>query len=101
MKDILNKIKIITSFNKIKPHEHWEYLINIFFIIIFILILLSFYLMYQIKNQQIYQVNPTTKDETVLINEKILNKVKTIFDNKLIVEKEIKDGLKSYPDPSL
>lgn len=104
MNDYLNKIKDkiknLISFNKIKPHEHWKYLVNIFFVLIFLLILISFYLMYQIKNQQIYQVNPTSSQETVLVNEKLLEKVKKSYLDKSLIQDEIKNGLRSYKDPS-
>lgn len=104
MNDYLNKIKDKTknliSFNKINPHDHWKYLVNIFFVFVFLLILLSFYLMYQIKNQQIYQVNPSSEKETVLINEKLLEKVRQFYTDKLLIQEEIRNGLRSYKDPS-
>lgn len=96
-----NKIIKFISFDEINPHEHWKYLINIFFILIFILILLSFYLMYQIKNQQIYQVIPTEEEKVVTVNEKLLEEVKQSFADKSIIQNETKEGLKSYKDPSL
>lgn len=92
-------IKFI-SFDEINPHEHWKYLINVFFILIFILILWSFYLMYQIKNQQIFQVISIGEEKVVMVNEKLLEEVKQSFVDKLLIQKETKEGIKSYPDPS-
>ncbi len=95
-----NQIKNLNSLSKINPHKHWRYLVNIFFVFVFMLILSSFYLMYQIKNQQIYQVNPSSGQEAVLINEELLEKVRQSFNEKLITQEEIKNGLRSYVDPS-
>ena len=98
---IKNKIKKFVPFKKISSHLHWKNLLYMFFVIITILIIFSFYLLYEIKNQQIFQVTPPTTGLSSLINEKLLNKVTESFDNKLIKEKEIKNSLTSYKDPSI
>ncbi len=98
---IKNKATKFISFDELNLHEHWRYLINIFFALVFLLILLSFYLMYQIKNQQIYQVVPIEDEEVVTVNEKLLEEVRQSFADKLLIQKETKEGIKSYQDPSL
>jgi len=98
---IKNKIKGFIPFKKVNPHIHWKNLLYVFFIIIIILVLFSFYLLFEIKNQQIFQVTPPSAGLSSLINEKLLNKVTESFDNKLIKEKEIKNSLTSYKDPSI
>lgn len=105
MNDFFNKTKNrilkFISFDEINPHAHWKYLINIFFILIFVLILLSFYLMYQIKNQQIYQVESKLEEKEILINEKLLSEIEQSFAGKTLIQKEVKEGIKTYQDPSL
>lgn len=56
--------------------------------------------MYQIKNQQIFQVIPTGEEKVITVNEKLLEEVKQSFVDKLLIQKETKEGIKSYPDPS-
>ena len=98
---IKNKIKSFIPFKKISPHIHWRNLLYMFFIIIIILIIFSFYLLYEIKNQQIFQITPPATGLSSLINEKLLEKVTESFDIKLIKTKEIQDGLTTYKDPSI
>jgi len=99
--NVLNKVKKFISFKKINPHKHWRNLLYIFFVIIIILVLFSFYILYKIKNQEIFQIKPKPTDSTLLINEKLLEKVTESFNQKLIKEKEARDGVKIYKDPSI
>jgi len=98
---IKNKAKGFSLFKKINPHQHWKRLLHIFSIFLLILIIFSFYLLYKIKNQQIFQATDKSVITPNLINEKLLKKVTESFDTKLIKEKEIKEGLGSYKDPSI
>lgn len=100
-KNIQNQIKKFFSFKKINPHNHWRKLLTIFLVLIFILIIFSFYLLYRIKNQKIFQIEPKSDKSAVLINEKLLEKINDSFDQKETKTKEIKDGLKSFKDPSI
>ena len=86
---------------KINPHRHWTVLLNIFFVIIIILILLSLFLSYKIKNQKIFQVEMKPKENSSIINEKLLNRVDEYFNKKSLRENEIQNNLKDYEDPSL
>lgn len=96
-----NKIIKIISFDEINPHLHWKYLVNIFFILIFILISFSFYLMYQIKNQQMSQASPVVEGRDIMVNEKLLEEVNQSFKNKNLIQKDVEEGIKFYQDPSL
>lgn len=98
---IKNKVQKSFSFKKISPHDHWKFLLYSFFIAVIILIIFSFYFLYKIKNKQIFQTAMKPEAQPVLLNEKLLNKITESFDFKLIKEKEIKDGLKFYKDPSI
>jgi hypothetical protein len=109
MKESLTKIEnrlkkflsIKVSFKRMNPHVYWRNLLYVFFILILILILFSFYLLYQIKNQQIFQITPQSKEQLSLMNEKLYDKIAESFKNKKIKEKEIENGLTLYKDPSL
>ena len=72
-----------------------------FVVIIIILILFSFYLLYEIKNQQIFQATPPSTELQNLMNEQLLNSVNGSFESKLIKQKEIQNGLDTYKDPSI
>lgn len=98
---ILNKLNGVLSLKKISPHIHWRNLLYVFFTIMTILILFSFYLLYQIKNQQIFQSAPTTAIPPTLLNEKLLNEVDKSFDIREVKQKEIKDSTNTYKDPNL
>ena len=100
MKKYLIKIKNLTSFKKTNPHKHWMGLLYFFFTMIIILVLFSFYLLYKVKKQEVFQVAPSTIEPPALINEKLLKKVNESFNNKLLKEKEIKEKLDLYKDPS-
>lgn len=98
---IKDKLKSFIPFRKVNPHIYWNSLLYMFFVIIIILILFSLYLLYEIKNQQIFQITPLSTESPSLINEKLLNEVNESFDNNLIKQKEIKDNINPYKDPSL
>lgn len=90
------KIKIIRylSFKKVNPHVHWRNLLYLFILAAFFLIIFSFYLMSQIKNQQIFQITSSTTTQPSLINEKLYNKVIESFKPHSL-------DLSSYQDPSI
>jgi hypothetical protein len=103
MKNIISKIKIKNPFNtkNINPHEHWKILLNIFFVLIIILIIISFYLLYEVRKKEGLKASVAKTEKPVLINEKLLTKITEYFDNKNINQQKIKDGLTSYKDPSI
>jgi len=105
MKELLSKIehklKKLLSFRRMNPHVYWRNILYMFFVTMVVLILFSLYFLFNIKNQEIFQITPKSTKSPSLMNEKLLNKITESFDIKLIKEKEIKDGLILYKDPSL
>ncbi|MFA6251303.1 MAG: hypothetical protein WC603_01605 [Candidatus Paceibacterota bacterium] len=96
-----NQIKKLFSPKKSNPHTDWRILLDIFFLVVVVLILFSFYLLYTIKNQQVFQIEPKSDETPTMINEKLLEKINNSFEQKSIKAREIKDGSKSYKDPSI
>ena len=105
MKFSFKKIKVqsrnVLSFQNINPHMHWNKLLIFFLLLIFILVLFSFYILYKIKNQQIFQIEPKSDESPTLINENLLEEVNKRFEQKEFKSNEIKNGLKLYKDPSI
>jgi len=98
---IKNKIKVLHKSRLINPHIHWTTLVRLFLFLAFLLIIFGFYLLYKIKNEQIFQVAPSTKESTPsLVNEKLFKKIKESFDGKTIRTKEIENGQILFSDPS-
>jgi hypothetical protein len=97
---ITSKIKSFISFKKANPHIYWARMLYLFFAATTMLIIFSFYIFLEIKNKQIFQITSDTETPQNLINEKLLDKVNESFDNKAAKQKEIKDGLTIYKDPS-
>ena len=104
MKKLLIKFKsFVKNLLKIKTdsHKHWRILLFFFFLMIIILIIFSIYLLFEIKDQQVFQIVPGKKEPPVLINEKLLQKINNDFEIKSLKARDIKDGLRVYEDPSL
>jgi hypothetical protein len=98
---IENKFKNLAVFEKINPHKYWDSLLYLFLIIIIVLIIFSVYLLYQIKNQQIFQVVSVKKEEINIINEETLKKITESFEIRSNKEKQLKDGLLLFRDPGV
>jgi len=105
MKDILtkinNQITKVKNFFNVNPHKHWNFLLYVFLILIFILILFSFYLLYEIKNEQIFQVTVGQKQNTILLNEKLLRNTTELYNQKANKVSDAKNSTSLYSDPSL
>lgn len=95
---LLNKNSIKKSIN---PHSHWMRLLDMFFVLFVGLILFSFFLLFKIKNQSIFQAEVKKEDDLVIINDKLLDRVNNNFDDKLQEENNIKNGSIKYTDPSI
>ena len=100
MPKIKNKIRSSLSFKKMNPHLHWKRLMYFFIVLVVLLVVFSIYLLFKIKNDQIFQIDSNSNMEPKLVDEKLLQKVTESFESKLIKEKEIKSGTKTYKDPS-
>lgn len=107
MDNLITKIKSIFKKKEIdgssvvNPHKHWIRILWVFSSITVVLIIFSFYLLINIKNDSVFQVAPTVKEDNSAINEKLLNSITNVFDEKEVKEKTLKSSLLSYPDPSL
>lgn len=105
MKEYLIKIKDLIkkaiSFRGINPHRHWKNVLYFFSAVVIIIVVFSFFLLFKIKNQQIFQVETPIIEQTNIINESLFNKVHESFENKLIKQKEVISGAILYKDPSL
>lgn len=98
----LNKIKrYFLEFFKVNPNKHWVFLLYTFFGMILILILFSFYLLYEIKNDQIFQVKLEIKEKKNLLKEDSLNRITNLFDQKNQRTLELNSGASLYKDPSI
>lgn len=85
----------------LNPHKHWRVMLWLFSLITVLLILFSLYLLYQIKNEQIFQVAPTSNEGTTILKENLIKNVTETFDKKSKRESEIRSGTSNYTDPSL
>jgi Holliday junction resolvasome RuvABC ATP-dependent DNA helicase subunit len=65
------------------------------------LIIFDFYLLYQIKNDQIFQISSVSVKNTNSINENLLKKITDLFDQKEKKTIELQTTPVIYPDPSL
>jgi hypothetical protein len=94
MNIILIKFKKIFKnmfcFKHISSHKHWSNLLKVFFILVILLLLFNFYLLYQVKNEQIFQIESEKKETPDLINEKLLDKINKSFELKSYNENEIR-----------
>jgi hypothetical protein len=89
---IKDKIKNLCSLRKIRPHEHWGILVHLSLFFVIVLVFFAFYLLWQIKNQQVFQIEIKTDKNTELINEKLLDEVSKSFELKLLQETEIRNN---------
>lgn len=96
-----SNLKIIKNFLRMNPHKHWDFIMKISFFSIFILIIFSLFILYQIKNDKGPQYDENENKEPVaVVNELKLKTVNSYFDNKKIKTEEIKNNPFPYEDPS-
>ena len=98
---INNFKKAFKEFKKINPNKHWTFILNVFLVLVLFLILFSFYLLYQIKNDQVFQVKKEGPEKQTLINEVILNKTMKSYDLRDEIKNTIKNNPAIYKDPSI
>lgn len=96
-----NKIQTKNSFFKINPHNHWNFLLKIFFILVSVLIIFSLYLLYEIKNEQIFQVTVEQQENPTILKEDLLKKTIEVYNKKSSKILEINNNFSVYSDPSL
>lgn len=105
MNKFLSKFKIKKISIKISkasnPHKHWAMLLWTFFILIICLIAFSFYLLFEIRNEQIFQVKPTIVNKKILLKENLLKTVSDLFEQKAKNESDLVTNPPHYQDPSI
>jgi dolichyl-phosphate-mannose--protein O-mannosyl transferase len=101
LKKIEYKIKILRKLRLINPYQHWFFLVVFFLIIVFVLIIFSFYLLFKIKNDQIFQIDQNLSNSfPSLIKEDILEKAEAGLKKKENKTKEIEKKDFFFKDPS-
>lgn len=75
-------------------------LLYFFSLIIIVLMFLSFYFLYEIKNEQIFQVKSNNESKETILKESSLNNVINTFENKASKEQMIVSSPAKYKDPS-
>jgi len=101
IKKFRNRIKGLHKSRLVNPHVHWAILIRFSLTISFFLIIFGFYLLYKVKNEQIFQFEPTLSENSPsLIKEDLLEKVNEEFKKKELRSLDVNNGVISFPDPS-
>lgn len=85
--------KKIDSFFIISPHKHWIVFLRAFSVIIIALIIFSFYLFFQITNEQVYEITSVLPNKKSVLKEKLLKEVIESFDKKALKTIELKGGV--------
>lgn len=85
----------------LNPHGHWKMLLGAFSLLMAGLIILSLYLLFQIRNEQTFQVKPTSAEKPTLLKEDTLTAVMNSFEQKAKIEADIAQTHPAYRDPSL
>lgn len=98
----INKIKkSVHDFFKVSPHKHWTVLMVLFLSLIFILILLSLYFLYEIKNEKIFQIKTDQKPKQTLLKEKLLKNTTEFYDDRAKNTEDINSKGIPYKDPGI
>ena len=104
----MNKFNLKYFFSKhhkksvcMNPHKHWVLMLYSFFGILLILVISSFYLLYEIKNDNFLNKSLEFSSKNTLIsrNEKLLNNVKSYFDIKAKKMESLQNDGLSLEDP--
>jgi len=101
LQKINSKLKILKNFFNINPHKHWNFLVYTFLTLVFVFVLFSFYLLSEIRNEKIFQVTTTQKDNPILIKETLLKNIINLYDKKAKKVLDANTTLVPYNDPSL
>ncbi len=97
---IKNQLKIFNDFFKINPHRQWSFLLSMFFVLVSIVILFSLYLLYEIKNEKIFQIKIVKHEKGTLLKDDLLEKITDLYKVKAEKEEEINKNQPIYSDPS-
>ncbi len=101
IKNIFNKKAPKTKLVKgINPERDWQFILKIYSFVIIILITLSLYFLYKIKNEDFFHINNDTEASPISINQQMLDTILTSFDTKSKIVNDLKLGDKIFVDPS-
>lgn len=95
---IFNKSKGGLNFS---PHRNWIILLTAFSLLVGVLIIFSLYLLFEIRDDNIFQIKPTINEKPENLNEDILKSTIDSFNQKLDYTKNINDNPPVFKDPSL
>jgi len=107
MKNILDKIKLlfkhenVAERHDINPHKHWVRILGVFAIVIIGLIIFSFYVLFEIKNDRFSKDSFIRKEDKAILKEDLLKEVLDSLYKKSLKEKQIRTEQVLYEDPSL
>ena len=72
-----------------------------FFVVVFVLIIFSIYILFEIRDEDIFQVTSNQAPEQLsLMNEKLFDKITKSFELKESMRLELENREVSYKDPS-
>jgi Na+/melibiose symporter-like transporter len=100
IKDKFSKKKTFDS-SQINPHKHWIMMLLTFLVVGGLLIVFSLYILYKIKNEQIFQAAPNTGTSSSNLKENLIKQVTETFENKAKKTNEIKNNPPVFKDPSI
>lgn len=107
MKNLSKKIKELFIKSKkeysgqINPHKHWMFLLVSFFLTGGVLIVFSLYILYKIKNEQIFQSSSSVENKPSQLKEDLIKQVTDTFEKKAQKTEEIKKTPPVFKDPSI
>lgn len=107
MKDFIQKIKDrfqkkkTWESNQANPHKHWIIMLLTFLVVGGLLIVFSLYILYKIKNEQIFQTTSSVDTSSNSIKENLIKQVTETFEKKAEKTKDIKNNTSGFEDPSL
>jgi type IV secretory pathway component VirB8 len=94
-------MKLIKGFFKINPHKHWIFMLYLFFTLVSVLILFSIYLLYKIKEEQVFQVDLNQNNTQSLLKDDLLKKITDLQDIKAQKIQDTINNPSLYKDPSI
>lgn len=101
LKNFKNYFRFIYNLGYKNPHKHWLLILRIFSFIFIAMLVFSFYLLYKLKNEEIFKLTIKRQEKISTLNEKLLKDVTSEFDKKSQNTEMIKSQPAVYKDPSL
>jgi len=92
--------KFVNFFN-VDSRKHWAFLLYVFFTLATVLILFSLYLLYQIKNDKIFQVKIEQEAKKDILQDDLLKKTTNESNRKNNNILDLENKPFPYKDPSI